>query len=362
MSLQRPVTEANTMGAVPRSSKQVQDMKYKLKLQRPDPIDNVRVLMTSEKGTTERFIRRFTITDDCFSLCLFTNEQLQLLMKNSSAGIHVDTTFNIANMFALVTTLRAVEYEGDRIVCGPILLTTRQRQRDYCILWQELTAEIPSLAEESLYFVTDGEQALAGSILQQFPNSTLFRCMLHLRDNIKKKAKDFSLSPQLCKMVLQDTSEILNCESSEFSSHVDDELEKWLKESERVQCGTEMEKFISYYRRQVLKVLKENLAEHIESAGVGVGRLTNNSSESMNSIIKGWCGTAKTVDEVVKQLKTGILGQQEELVKGKLSLSRKFVKKTVESVAPVDNSRYVSQTGIFCRVVTIHVIFDELGL
>ena len=104
-----------------------------------------------------------TLTDDSYSLALFTDDQLQYVADHPDAAVHVDTTFNISkkptNMYALITTIRAWEFKGDPLLLGPILLTTRRRERDYAVLWQEIIGREPSLCKLNT-FVTNGEEAM----------------------------------------------------------------------------------------------------------------------------------------------------------------------------------------------------------
>ena len=141
--------------------------------------------MLSGRGSAERFMRRFTLTDDSYSLALFTDDQLQYLADHPDAAIHVDTTFNISkkptNMYALIKTIRACE------LLGPILLTTRRRERDYAVLWQEI------IGRELNTFVTNGEEAMIKSIQGCFTDLYLVQCMIHLNDNCRSKAREFLL-------------------------------------------------------------------------------------------------------------------------------------------------------------------------
>ena len=115
LSLQRPIESAKSYGSIPRSIRQVQDAKDKHAKSAPDPIDSVRIMMVAERGSDAKFIRRFTITEDSYSIELYTNEQMQFLVDNPDVTIHVDTTFNLSetptNIFSMVTTLRANQFQ-----------------------------------------------------------------------------------------------------------------------------------------------------------------------------------------------------------------------------------------------------------
>ena len=56
--------------------------------------------------------------------------------------IHVDVTYNLTNMYVLFTTLRALDFEGELLLIGPILLTKRLRNTDLSVLWGDLSAKL----------------------------------------------------------------------------------------------------------------------------------------------------------------------------------------------------------------------------
>lgn len=53
--------------------------------------------------------------------------------------IYVDVTYNLTSMYALILTFRAMEFEHNPLMIGPILLTNKTKTEDLQILWQELS-------------------------------------------------------------------------------------------------------------------------------------------------------------------------------------------------------------------------------
>lgn len=67
--------------------------------------------------------------------------------------------------------MRAVDFEGSLQVLGPILLTRRQRARDFSVLWQKMCADRRALRDANLTFVTNGDDGLIQSISDCFISS-----------------------------------------------------------------------------------------------------------------------------------------------------------------------------------------------
>ena len=297
---------------------------------KPDPIDSVRMLMASERDCDDRYIRQLTATSDSFSISLYMNCQIEYLKKISAENpiIHVDTTYNLSNIFAMVTTLRATHFIEDPIIIGPILLTTRQRQYDFQVLWRNVIMEAPQLAQAKLTFVTDGDQALTNSIREMFPLAHLFRCSLHLRENVKKKASDCNVPPQLIKQISQDVNDMFSFHGFNFYESCRSVFEMWRNSAKIIHASAEMEKFItSYFERKPMHIIYENLHETIKEAGHAEMSLTNNCAESMNAMLKSWCGEKNAIDELCLKLKKGTLMLYEEIERGYIQLSQRYVLK-----------------------------------
>ena len=332
LSSERPIADAPTTGAVPRSIRQLQDSKYKNRTAEPDPIQTLMTLMCSERGTSEKFIRRLTITEDSYNIVLYTDEQVQYLCNNLKATIHVDITFNLSenptNMYGLVTTIRAHQYKGDPLLLGPILLTTKQRSKDYITLWQDMCSNNPKLSGLSV-FVTDGESALMNSIQQTFPDAHLLRCMLHLTDNCKLKAKESQLPEAIVSEVIR---QLMLSTPFSFKEDAEKSAAALQKLASQEKVEKSMEKFLKYYRRNTLPTIFENLVDNLIGIGVDVLQRTNNPSESMNNKIKKHITSGSKVDKVCQDLKSIALAQNEELRKAAKHMSHQYIQKEEKQV------------------------------
>ena len=337
--LARPISKAENFSSVPRGIKQIQDMKFlSTKKQKTDTHQSLLMIMSNElhSSGSERFIRRITTDADNYSICLYTNDMLDFMLKRCAHGkqpspIHVDATYQLTNMYALVCTMRAIDFEGHPLVPGPILLTRRQRAKDFIVLWHEICSDRRELKNAPLTFVTDGDDALIQSITEAFPSSLLFRCSLHLADNVKRRQRELGLSMDVVDSA-GDLKMQLAFKAEEFDSKSDIMYKRWASKAKIAKCEPALKLFMIYYKRQVHRVVKENVHERVVAAGLEPG-LTNNPAESTNSQLKRWNAYKKTkIEELCTTLKDGVLGVYEELQRGYMGLSQKFMSTSLSEV------------------------------
>ena len=206
--MERPIASAENMGVVPRGVKQIKNLRQNSQTVNPQRTtihEKLMALMTGEASSSNKYLRRIITDSDNFCVVLFTDDMIDFILKrcisqqgNSPVSpIHVDTTYRLTNMWALVCTMRATDFVGEPLVVGPILLTKRQRSRDFQALWDQLISCELSLQTSRLLFITDGDDALVQSISNCFPYSKLFRCRLHLYGNVERKLKDYNIPATL---------------------------------------------------------------------------------------------------------------------------------------------------------------------
>lgn len=86
------------------------------------------------------------------------------------------------------------------VFLGPCLLHKKSREEDYNFFFSYLKSKIlnnyPSFDFSTLSFVTDGEHALVNSIYNNFPDSTKFRCHIHINKNIIYNLRKFNMDYQ----------------------------------------------------------------------------------------------------------------------------------------------------------------------
>lgn len=243
--------------------------------------------------------------------------------RQHPSPIHVDTTYNLSSMFALVTTFRATEFESVPLLIGPILLTKRVRIEDYNTLWQDLCGRDGQLKTVSLTFITDGDDALIGSIRANFVASRMLRCTFHLTDNVRRKLTELNIPESI--NIMADIMKQLLLNSGIFQSSSTKLYAEWNRKARQAGCAKQMERFLNYYRTMVAPVVLQNMQENEQNRDID-SNINNNPAESMNATLKRWVGRKKVdIDELCLALKEGILSQYEELHKGYLGLSHKYL-------------------------------------
>lgn len=269
MLVENNLENAENLGAIPRGLKQLHDMSEKQgkKLKR-DPLDNL-VLLKSVENNSERYIRRITDSDDNYSICLYTNDQLKYLSKYcTGVPVHVDITFNLTNMFAVVTTFRASDFVGSPLLVGPILLTKKQRAMDYKLLWEAITNEGIFKRTSDVTFVTDGEMALINSINDVFENATLLRCTLHMLDNLRMKASQLRIPQHITTSIITDIRTLLSTSLINFDQYLESAKLRWLGASKENDIQLNITAFIKYINKQLKDTLKANSVECLDRIGI----------------------------------------------------------------------------------------------
>lgn len=326
MSVERPLSQTDAFGSIPRANKQIRDAKGTHQKNRPDWIESLKLLMTSQSHN--RYIRSINQTEDSFTVCLFTDRQMELFADAQSAN-YVDTTFNLAQINVLVTTTRATAFTGHPIVLGPILLTTRQRWTDFKSLWDQMIKTRPDLVDSHLTFVSDGEDAIVKSIRHAFPYCKQFRCFVHLVDNVKRKAKELGISEMMIRRIIDGMRTIMKLNTVEYPVGCASLCTKLMAESKDI--AQTMGAFLAYFKRVIVPVIRENTEEKMEEVNLQHLINTNNAAESMNAILKKWCGPARLpIDELCRRLATGVTAQDDELMKGQAGISRKFINDVID--------------------------------
>lgn len=304
------------------------------------------MMMAAETGNSgsPQYIRKVSTSTDNFCIVLYYDKQLDLLLKycgeasNERSPIHIDTTFNLTNYYALVTVFRATEFEGSPIVFGPILLTKCLKSDDYRELWDCVLRQKPGFRYEPFLFVTDGETAITNSIRDSFPLSSNFRCMLHLVRNVTDKATKLGVPSQLIKLITQTLAEHTDADPYEYLEEMEEAYRQWETMAARLECSGPLKNFLTYYKRNVSDVMiTNNRIRSYDSDHISTQLLTNNPSESGNAILKNWCnGTKLPLDELVVALREGMQTQFEELKKAEIGISRKYIRQEPDNLDNTD--------------------------
>ena len=184
-----------------------------------DPHTKINLMMASEVGAAggKEYIRRITTTADNYSICLYSDEMVDYITKRCTSSdivispIHVDVTYNLTNMYALITTLRAVDFEGEPLLIGPILLTKRLRNTDLSVLLR------------------------------------IFRCVLHLIDNVNRRLLSYSMPKRITTTVINHLKEQLTLPLSDFRERSTEMYTHWESLAKLQNCNKPMQLFKKYY-------------------------------------------------------------------------------------------------------------------
>lgn len=321
------------MGVVPRGVKQIKNLRQNSQTVNPQRTtihEKLMALMTGEASSSNKYLRRIITDSDNFCVVLFTDDMIDFILKrcisqqgNSPVSpIHVDTTYRLTNMWALVCTMRATDFVGEPLVVGPILLTKRQRSRDFQALWDQLISCEKSLQTSRLLFITDGDDALVQSISNCFPYSKLFRCRLHLYGNVERKLKDYNIPAT---RIMFDVKNMFKYHSSDYHQKLCQVYQDWSTYAKsNGYSSNSIDGFLRYFRRSVEPVIHANLDEQVELAGL-CSNVSNNPAESTNAMLKRWCKGSHDIDVVCLDLKEGVMALFAELDKGFRGISQKFI-------------------------------------
>lgn len=321
-------TQCETISQQPRGVRQVKDARYTKKKTNEDPYKSLLMMMQGDQG--QHFIRSIQHTHDNLTVCLFTDHQIDLMEQyctntgDKYSPVHVDTTFKLTNMYALIFTIRAVDCEGDPILLGPVLLTQRRREVHYRVLADEIIKHRPSLKHLPLLFITDGEDAIINS-LSTFEGRTMFRCINHLKDNIKDQCYKFSINKEIENMIIKDIDILLLEHTDCFKVLAEKTYQKWLTAADATGCSKKMKMFIQYHRAHIEDVVAKNNIRHLSVCGFHKP-FDNNVSESLNAKLKNFLQkTSLAVHVLVDELQQFTMHQSEELKKMENNLSQQYI-------------------------------------
>lgn len=296
-----------------------------------DTIRDLLLLQASEDQDTP-FIQQITFLHNNTTVLLFLEQQIQFLRgqfhNNSNelpTVIHVDTTFNLADFFLLVTSVRCDLFIGEPLVLGPLLLTKRQKAEDYDVLCTKVAKQFGEHAQV-LYFITDGEEALIKALKSSFPYAHFLRCSQHLIENMKRKAAEIGLPAQVCSMITKDITKQYDFQWASYDDQTDQQIQGWMEMAKSLGCDKLVEKFIIYFKRKIAPVVMENLSCLHSHNGI-LTPISNHAAESVNAMIKRTTGKKNKVADLVVALKDMVLSQSTELSRGFSGISQKFMLK-----------------------------------
>lgn len=109
--------------------------------------------------------------------------------SESPSVLSLDRTFNLGNVFVMVTSYKhkGLLHKGSNghpILFGPVMLHGTSTFEIYSKFMDNLATEFGSNKQPKLVIGSDDEAALRRAIRETFPNSYIILCMRHLRNNV----------------------------------------------------------------------------------------------------------------------------------------------------------------------------------
>ena len=200
------------IGILPRSKKQVSDIRKKLFATQPS--DDLAVMMERCKCTEAgpQFVRSVQAAPQ--PLCVLATDlqlkQLQFCCTDLEdfSVLSVDPTFNLGAFYVTPIVFLHKAFISKRtqkapIFLGPILIHQRMNAEAYSYFAYQLQILLPALRNIKA-FGTDGEKALANAFENAYPDAIHVRCFKHFRDNIEHKLKSINLDSTSCEEILAD--------------------------------------------------------------------------------------------------------------------------------------------------------------
>lgn len=210
------IVNSKTLSEIPRDRRQAYNAKSHNKstssITSNHQKDLVYDLLEQHYGSLKTFVRNVSF-DDAVSCILATDRQLADVERfctsrasTKSSVFGIDPTFNLGDFYVTVTT-----YENLKVVCrktgkhpvfiGPLFVHQKRTYETYFHFASELLKYRKAFA--SLNAIgTDGEEQLSSAFEAIFPHSVKLLCSVHKRDNIRMKLREFGMSDQQSKEIL----------------------------------------------------------------------------------------------------------------------------------------------------------------
>lgn len=194
----RGVAGAKTAGELPRSRKQVYDLRAKSKGER-DPVDDLIVYLRHKEEKI--CLRHEDIPVDLF--VLGTEVMCDDIGRFScsdklSHPISIDPTFNMGEYEVTPVVykhlfLKTKRQEESPVFLGPTMIHHKKNFDTYKVLSSTCVSNCKGLSQAKGY-MTDGEEALDRAWKTELPKATHLRCIRHFEGNCKQKLRDIGIT------------------------------------------------------------------------------------------------------------------------------------------------------------------------
>ena len=343
----------------PHSSKQVSNCKSALRLQNEA---NLFEKLSTEKGVAFTILRMNTLQphekNAVVAVCL--DSQASMLLKYCMPGpsevvggpgkfspLYLDIMFNVGQYYLLTTALQipflrrknnpSTELlpepsqgygRGKVLLLGPTVIVTGKTAAEYSTAMYLLTSCLlacgtkKSTADWKPTVVTDHEPALQTAVKNAWPASKLLLCYMHMKKSIERVLEDkFLCSEKTIAVILRDIfgecspstntfkSGLVDCEKTEdFEAALADKRDVW---------EALVKPFYDWFvaEKQFVFVAFINRSARA-AAGIGKDLITNNVSESSNSMWRKLFPSGEKnipLSEIITRIKKRIRQQERDM-------------------------------------------------
>ena len=293
-------------GSVPRSSKQISDIKgaSKSKSSTKDTLYAVMEECKKEQSRATPYIRCVQAAPDPVCVLAFDRQMVRFCTnKKEYSVLGIDPTFSLGDFSVTVATYRNLLLLSKRtkmppVMIGPIMVHQHKRKQDYHFFAASLVGLCERLQHVCAIGI-DGEVAISSGFQVQFKESKHVLCFLHVKDNLKCKLHDIGVTGATADQFLKDVfgnvvgttkiAGLVDCDTEEEFDTVLAGLEPIWDEREMSCTKTTEAKFFKWFHAYHAQNVKSCMLKPIRSA-IGLGsppaEYTNNANECVNAIIK----------------------------------------------------------------------------
>ena len=240
------------------------------------------------------FVRHYSLESERNpNFICYHKEQLDVMKKilecsNGELIVGVDRTFNLSAVYVTLTVFKIRFLVGQKtrdcpIIFGPLFLHWDGHFETYFDFFSHLSKKLSdfnkfSLFGEKLKIGSDEEFALTKAISSTFPDSKTILCTKHLKDTLKRNAKDrFKLDNKIIYSLQKEFFENLLSSKScdEWNARCISIIDKYAQDNEKM--------------RIFFTKFSKSLKEHVWSRDdESLNFWTNNNCESVNHVLKNF--------------------------------------------------------------------------
>ena len=211
----------------------------------------------------------------------------------------MDFTFEIGHFFYLLPLSKSAPYYSRAVLVAfsnwsSYMLCYKKTEKAVKVFFDAISEQLPGLKLYMKAIDADGEKSLIQAACDSFPTAVSLSCLLHAKKNIKRKlVEGLRMNEEEFKQIFEDlfgssfqTGLIEIDQADQFEGCAQALIDKW-KHGSKKQVA-----FAEYFETYEKEQLKYHVSKNaVSSAGIidtSNGKFFNNTSESMNKLIKDW--------------------------------------------------------------------------